>query len=533
MSAQQKSNILSDEEELLNGLGSQLLSHPSSNNMARLNKRWTHTVPNHNGGHHRRARTIATPTSSFTDLSRHQQHLIDGVHDPVIMNDDTLSPGQLYSTDSGKLFHAGRILVVLVGLPATSKTLLSVAITRYTRWLGVRTESFHISKYKADVDKGSDLSLDIQSAAPVTEEGKQFKKTMIKSIVRDMIMFFIENRGQLAIYDALNILASDREELNRVFSKLGVKVLFIESIMNDAELVHRNIEMAIQSNDYVECSKEEAIERYMKRLTINEPLYETMTKEEKGVSFIKYINFGEKLVVMNNQYGYLINKIVFFLMNLRDKKGCVYFARCGTSDKDKYIDDEYLNEEGLEYSKLLTETMLRRLEDKKKRAEQGDKDENISPLIVWTSPRKRTYDSGRFFLERGIPVTKRNLLKQLNPGAIADLSKDEIKEKYPAEYKESLRDPYHYRFPRAESYHDLAVRMEPLLLELEHTSNNVLIIAHESTIRVLFGYLMACTCIEVPNLKFTRDHIIEISFSPFCNKVRRISIPDGAINYVV
>ena len=77
-------------------------------------------------------------------------------------------------------------------------------------------------------------------------------------------MFFIENRGQLAIYDALNILASDREELNRVFSKLGVKVLFIESIMNDAELVHRNIEMAIQSNDYVECSKEEAIERYMK-----------------------------------------------------------------------------------------------------------------------------------------------------------------------------------------------------------------------------------------------------------------------------
>ena len=65
-----------------------------------------------------------------------------------------------------------------------------------------------------------------------------------------------------------------------------------------------------------------------------------------------------------------------------------------------------------------------------------------------------------------------------------------------------------------QSYHDLAVRLEPIILELEREHNDLLIIAHESVLRVLYGYLMACNATDIPKLEFPRNEIIEVSPSP-------------------
>ena len=52
--------------------------------------------------------------------------------------------------------------------------------------------------------------------------------------------------------------------------------------------------------------------------------------------------------------------------------------------------------------------------------------------------------------------------------------------------------------------------MEPIILELEREQNDLLIIAHESVLRVLYGYLMACNATDIPSLEFPRDEIIEV-----------------------
>ena len=74
------------------------------------------------------------------------------------------------------------------------------------------------------------------------------------------------------------------------------------------------------------------------------------------------------------------------------------------------------------------------------------------------------------------------------------------------------------------SYHDLAVRLEPIILELEREQNDLLIIAHESVLRVLYGYLMACNATDIPSLSFPRNEIIEIIPASYNNEAKRITI---------
>ena len=58
--------------------------------------------------------------------------------------------------------------------------------------------------------------------------------------------------------------------------------------------------------------------------------------------------------------------------------------------------------------------------------------------------------------------------------------------------------------------------MEPVIFELDGSANDTLIIAHETILRVIYGYLMACDAADIPFLKFPRNEIVEVRLSyPF------------------
>ncbi|KAJ9094350.1 hypothetical protein QFC20_006918 [Naganishia adeliensis] len=73
-----------------------------------------------------------------------------------------------------------------------------------------------------------------------------------------------------------------------------------------------------------------------------------------------------------------------------------------------------------------------------------------------------------------------------------------------------LSDPYAHRAPRAESYHDLSVRLEPVIFELERHQDDLLIIGHASVIRCLLAYLVGLPPNEVPAVEIARGDLVEV-----------------------
>ena len=47
-----------------------------------------------------------------------------------------------------KTWHSGKIAVVMVGLPATGKTFTARNLSRYLRWLGIKTKTFSVATYR-------------------------------------------------------------------------------------------------------------------------------------------------------------------------------------------------------------------------------------------------------------------------------------------------------------------------------------------------------------------------------------------------
>ncbi|EDK43462.1 conserved hypothetical protein [Lodderomyces elongisporus NRRL YB-4239] len=542
------SAISDDDGELYHGFGSQ----PISRNQMRTKKRWSfhnQTKPN----------LVDLPSdASAVGIPRRLSDItgIDGVHkqiDPL----NELGGAQLYSTESGRLFHAGKIIIALAGLPGRGKTHLSVSLTRYLRWLGVKTHSFHLGDYRR-ASAEDDLTHDLFVPTPKSEKAHALREKVVNDCLNDILNFFKNDKGQVAIYDAVNAKPEFRLQLHKKFTDLKVQVIFIESLVTNDAIVMKNIEEAARSSpDYNNWNYDKAYKDYSERIKALAPYYQEMglNEDENSLSYIKFINFGERIELHNSNYGYLINKVVFYLMNGSIKSGSVFLARCYKNSLD-YNQDPPLDEDGINYARNLTNTLIEHLrKDGKNYIEAVEnKDSNdllerkhppelkreISveerqpalgvdgvsedSLVIWTSVKKRTMDMTRYIKQKNINIRHRIQLSQKNPGIVGSLSEEEIEKQYPDEYAQYIKDPYHYRFSRAESYHDLAIKIEPLILEMERMSGDILIIADDTILKVFYGYLMSCSCYDIPTLDFKTDEIIEIKFNAYSNTAKKIKI---------
>ncbi|KAJ6264697.1 hypothetical protein Dda_0847 [Drechslerella dactyloides] len=446
--------------------------------------------------------TVPPPLSYFESvgsgmsLAKSPMFESSKVHEkwPIVKGE--MGPAQLYTTESGRLFHSGKIAIITVGLPARGKT------------LGVTTHAFHLGDYRrTHCAPGQDVPPDY-FFVNASSSSVQLRQKILRECRQDIYEFFEKQNGQVALYDAVNPTAAGRRQLAKEFLKNDIHPIFIESTCDDMKIIEENVRnVKISSPDYAGWKPEDAVKDYLRRIDVKIPHFETM--EETELDYIKMINAGERIIVNNCRFGYLPNRIVFYLMNLHIKTRRTYFARAGTATRDSYKSDSPLSDAGLDYSRRLSDTITKfRVEEHRAHVARGGSKEE-RPLVVWTSTRIRTVQTADQLARRGLKVRQRQQLSQLNPGAVEGMTEEQIREAYPEEFEKHNADPYHHRYPRSESYHDLAVRLEPIILELEREHNDLLIIAHESVLRVLYAYLMACSTADIPTMRFGRDEIVE------------------------
>lgn len=175
-------------------------------------------------------RRMMIPSASFV-IGRPRAHSVPFLLSPSrprLSQPTTTMAAPLYTTSSGRLFHAGLIFIPLVGLPARGKTHIARSLERYLRWLGVKTRVFSLGDYRRKVLGGANVVPEDYFDADAKSPETIALRKKIKDGVEDQVWdFFSRQGGQVVIYDANNGDRASRRELYEKFEARGVHVIFL------------------------------------------------------------------------------------------------------------------------------------------------------------------------------------------------------------------------------------------------------------------------------------------------------------------
>ncbi|XP_042492217.1 6-phosphofructo-2-kinase/fructose-2,6-bisphosphatase-like isoform X2 [Macadamia integrifolia] len=402
------------------------------------------------------------------------------------------------------------LAIVLVGLPAQGKTFTAAKLTRYLRWLGHDTKHFNIGKYRR-LKHGTNQSADFFRVD--NAEGMEARNEVAALAMDDMISWMQEG-GQVGIFDATNSSKARRNMLMKM-AEGKCKIIFLETICNDAHIIERNIRLKIQqSPDYAEEPDFEAgLQDFKARLANYEKAYEPV---EEG-SYIKMIDMASGQggqIQVNNISGYLPGRIVFFLVNTHLTPRPIFLTRHGESRanvRGRIGGDTVLSKAGEIYAKKLANFVEKRLKSEK-------------AASIWTSTLQRTILTASPIA--GFPKIQWRTLDEINSGVCDGMTYEEIKKNMLEEYESRKKDKLRYRYPRGESYLDVIQRLEPVIIELERQRGPVVLISHQAVLRALYAYFADRPLKEIPNIEVPLHTIIEIQMGVTGVQEKRYKLMD-------
>ena len=118
-------------------------------------------------------------------------------------------------------------------------------------------------------------------------------------------------------------------------------------------------------------------------------------------------------------------------------------------------------------------------------------DEKI--LAVYASPMGRTIETAQILAEpHKLEVQTRDGFREISHGRWEQMTRREVEEKFPEEAAEWEKDPYTFAPLGGESGLAVTARALPALIDLvrEHAGNNILVVSHKATIRLLLSSLL-------------------------------------------
>ena len=194
--------------------------------------------------------------------------------------------------------------------------------------------------------------------------------------------------------------------------------------------------------------------------------------------------------------------------------------------------DSSLSPRGQTYAKALPALILDNIGD--------------APLTVWTSTLTRTRQTA---LNLPYPQLTWKSLDELDAGVCDGMTYEEIEEEYPEDYanrdddkvrssvflsshqrsSKTSKSQFNYRYRGGESYRDVVVRLEPIIMELER-QENVLVIGHQAILRCLYGYFHSLSNEDIPYLKIPLHTVIKLTPKAYGCDETRYALPIEAVD---
>lgn len=443
----------------------------------------------------------------------------------------TTKPGRPLRALSESLLHLKgtdkKLIIATMGLPGRGKTFLARKLSRYLNWMSYSSCVFTVGtrrRHLFGARKDHPYTQDKEKLEP--ELDLQEKRRQAQDSTRtDMWSFLNEQNGQVAIYDGHNVDADSRNRLRDFIetkdTKGDVSLVWIEVIVTDEALVEENIRSMCSGPDYQGMSEDKVLADFRYRVKRWEKSYISLGDEDE--SYIQIINSGAR-VITNQIHGYLIGKIVFFVMSFRAFRHDIYLSRHGESEFNvdgKLGGDSCLSSRGRQFGSSLANFV--------------DTHETLKerPLTaVWCSTMKRTMETASYI--KHDRATTWRALQEIDAGICDGLTYEEVEEHHPTIFADRSADKLRYRYPAGESYEDVIRRLEPVIFELNRLNGSVLVIGHRAVLRCLYAYFLDMPSADIPHLSVPLHTVIKLSPTAYgCEETRfemGVSSVDDAIS---
>ncbi|KAL3457375.1 hypothetical protein BJX64DRAFT_280632 [Aspergillus heterothallicus] len=405
----------------------------------------------------------------------------------------------------------------MVGLPARGKSLIAGKAMRYLAWVGVKARIFNVGTYRRNATPQPNANF----FDPHNSEGEKMRRAAAEAAITDMLKWFKDGQGVVAILDATNSTKKRRRWIHETCREANIETLFVESVCDDEELIMNNIlEVKTTSPDYKGQDPEVAALDFRNRIRNYEKVYEGIDDDEKEFTYVKLINVGST-VIINQIKNYLSSRLVYYIQNLHIKPRSIWLSRHGESQYNltgKIGGDSSISERGEAYAKALP-GLLRK--------------SGVPPntkLVIWTSTLKRTIQTARHLAaETRYEKLEWKALDELDSGVCDGLTYEEIAEQYPEDFAARDEDKYNYRYRGGESYRDVVIRLEPIIMELER-SENVIIVTHQAVLRCIYAYFLNVAQEQSPWMEVPLHTLIKLTPRAYGTEEQRFKADIPAVS---
>lgn len=486
-----------------------------------------------------------------------------------------------------------KLVIVCVGLPARGKSYITKKLQRYLNWMQYNTKIFNVgnmrrqlkvtpSKYPIQgptvdhstpipnltpspcISKNHSFTTPEREHRPSVDENDkhdgnddvgtlhdssifdhsnkenfQMREQWAKETLDQLLDYLLSDDGNVGIFDATNTTKARRKWIVETINKRtkgSVKILFLESICTDTELIEKNIRLKLSGPDYKKMDPEKALLDFRKRLYNYEKVYETIDESEElenekfDIQYVKIINAGKK-VISYNISGYLASQCVFFLLNFNLTDRQIWLTANGESIdnvQNKLGGDSDLTKSGIAFAKALPKFISQKIQEFKLRQYNKEFINDTSTFKtnpnltnksfnIYTSTLKRTIETAHYFPKDEYFFKSFKILNDLGCGIFESITEDDFRYLHPDEYMASLENKLSYRYPGlgGESYLDVISRVRPIIVEIERLRDHVLIISHRVIIRVLLCYYMNLNKEMLTELDVQHNYVYCVEPKPY------------------